>query len=145
MARTTLIISLDGAPIAKGRPRGSIGKDGKPHFHTPKATKSYENALGMTALSCMNKLGGGKWTGRLQVYVEAHVAVPKSWSAEKRDWALKNRISPGKPDLDNYVKIVLDALNGVVYDDDSQVQRIMAYKKYSRAPQMYVAIKELEI
>lgn len=33
-------------------------------------------------------------------------------------------------DLDNLIKIVMDALNGVVYDDDSQIIRIMADKQY---------------
>lgn len=36
-----------------------------------------------------------------------------------------------RPDLDNLVKLVLDALNGVAYADDSQIVRIHAFKKYS--------------
>ncbi len=36
----------------------------------------------------------------------------------------------GRKDLDNMVKFVLDALNGVVYLDDGQISRIHAVKSY---------------
>ena len=44
-----------------------------------------------------------------------------------------------KPDLDNLVKAVLDALNGVAFDDDSKVAEIFAQKLY--APEPYVEVK----
>ena len=40
-----------------------------------------------------------------------------------------------KPDLDNLVKTVLDSLNGLAFDDDSQVIRIEA-QKYFAAPSL---------
>ena len=36
----------------------------------------------------------------------------------------------GKPDVDNLAKFVLDSLNGVLYDDDSQVVTLNATKMY---------------
>lgn len=35
----------------------------------------------------------------------------------------------GKPDMDNVAKLVLDALNGVAYDDDDQVVRLVVRKQ----------------
>ena len=35
-------------------------------------------------------------------------------------------------DLDNYLKIVMDAMNGFVYLDDSQINEIHATKSYSK-------------
>ena len=45
-----------------------------------------------------------------------------------------------RPDTDNLVKLVLDALNGVFWRDDSQVQ-IMAIKLYSEHPRTQVEIR----
>jgi len=39
-----------------------------------------------------------------------------------------------KPDLDNYIKLVLDALNGVFYKDDSLICSIHAKKIYTTKP-----------
>lgn len=36
-----------------------------------------------------------------------------------------------RPDLDKYIRAVLDALTGVVYEDDGQVCHILASKRYS--------------
>ena len=35
-----------------------------------------------------------------------------------------------KPDADNYAKLILDALNGVLWRDDAQVVRLFAEKVY---------------
>ena len=43
-----------------------------------------------------------------------------------------------KPDLDNLVKMVMDALNGVVWLDDSQVYRINIAKSYSDEPKTVI-------
>lgn len=40
---------------------------------------------------------------------------------------------PARRDLDNMVKFVLDALNGVAYGDDSQIVRLEALKIYDAA------------
>lgn len=46
-------------------------------------------------------------------------------------------------DIDNVCKITLDALKGVVYDDDSQVQRLHAEKMGPSAqPRLEVEVRE---
>lgn len=37
-----------------------------------------------------------------------------------------------KPDYDNIIKVILDALNGVVYHDDSQVYRVYLKKNMQK-------------
>jgi len=40
----------------------------------------------------------------------------------------------GKPDLDNLAKLVLDAANGILWDDDSQIIKLHLSKMYSGKP-----------
>ena len=46
-----------------------------------------------------------------------------------------------KPDIDNVLKIVLDALNGVAYKDDSRVVMVSAKKVYSYDPKLVIEMK----
>ena len=48
-----------------------------------------------------------------------------------------------KPDSDNIIKIILDALNGICYHDDSKICRIYFEKKYSEIPKVEITIKEI--
>lgn len=43
----------------------------------------------------------------------------------------KNEHPTVRPDVDNYVKSVLDAMNGIIISDDSIVTSLEASKKYS--------------
>jgi Holliday junction resolvase RusA-like endonuclease len=46
-----------------------------------------------------------------------------------------------RPDLDNLEKLVLDALNGVAYADDSQVWSKSSRKEYGETPGIEITIK----
>lgn len=50
----------------------------------------------------------------------------------------------GRPDVDNLVKLVLDALNGLAYDDDAQVVEVTARKFYAAEPETRIAVRALE-
>ena len=45
-----------------------------------------------------------------------------------------------KPDLDNYAKAILDALNGIVFKDDNQVAYLKLEKRYSLNPRIELKI-----
>ena len=64
------------------------------------------------------------------VCIIAIFPIPKSWSKKKRELALKCEILPGKPDWDNIGKIICDALNGVLYEDDACVFGGVVVKRY---------------
>lgn len=56
---------------------------------------------------------------------------------------LKNEISPTKkPDIDNIVKIILDALNKIAFKDDNQITKLDVEKKYDTVERIYVKIEE---
>ena len=56
---------------------------------------------------------------------------------------LAGNISPTKkPDADNIIKIVLDAMNNFAFKDDTQVTKLEIEKKYDNTPRIYIKIEE---
>jgi len=45
-----------------------------------------------------------------------------------------------RPDLDNIVKLYMDAMNGLVFEDDSQIVSLYADKRYSTEEGVIVEI-----
>ena len=48
-----------------------------------------------------------------------------------------------KPDIDNVVKVICDALNGLAYDDDRSITQLHAVKLYGDNPRVDIAIQEV--
>lgn len=46
------------------------------------------------------------------------------------------------PDIDNLQKSLLDALNGIVWDDDAKITHIEAWKFYSEKPRTEIEVNE---
>lgn len=127
-----------GEPVAKGRPR--FTRTGK--AYTPKKTKDYEKKVRETY-----EKGGYPYFGRSPVRMEVKVfmAAPKSTSKKKLQMMKNGFIRPiKKPDLTNIVKSIEDGLNGVAYEDDSQIVEMNAEKYYSEIPHVSVLIFSLE-
>lgn len=81
--------------------------------------------------------------GRIKVTIIAYFDIPKSTSKVRKAQMLWGDISPTKkPDIDNIVKIILDALNKFAFQDDTQVTKLEVEKIYSETPKVYVKIEE---
>jgi Holliday junction resolvase RusA-like endonuclease len=79
----------------------------------------------------------------LFVAVEAVCDVPVSWSKKKRETALSGVSRPtGKPDLDNIAKLYCDALNGIVWKDDSQIVAMQLTKRYGHEPKTIITVRQ---
>ena len=79
--------------------------------------------------------------GRIIIKIEAYFEPPKSTSKKQTEQMLENKISPTKkPDIDNIIKIVLDALNKMAFRDDSQVTKIEVEKIYGPVEKIKVKI-----
>ena len=120
---------VPGRPQGKGRPR--FARNG--HAYTPESTRRYEACIRETARRAAKKAGWKIAASGVYVYVYALFPIPRSWPREKKAAAERDELTPGKPDIDNIVKAVLDGLNGVAYTDDKAVKAISASKKYSTA------------
>ena len=120
---------VPGQPVGKGRPR--FAKTGRPY--TPKKTAEYESHVEWTARKAMWDNGRQTATDApCAVFIDAAYEVPLSYSKRRKAQCNAGEITPGKPDIDNVQKAILDALNGVVYLDDKQVVLTMAAKALHR-------------
>lgn len=140
-------IELPGEPRGKGRPRSRVAwtKSDKPFVavYTDAETRKYETALAWAAKAAMR--GHSPLMGPLAVTVRAFFTVPKSWTIKKRDAALTDVVRPtGAPDCDNIAKMI-DALNGIVWRDDSQIVEIEITKRYGERAVLFVEVDELEV
>lgn len=69
--------------------------------------------------------------------------IPTSVSKRKRE-QLRGQFCLKKPDIDNYVKLVCDALNGIAWEDDNVIANMVAVKMYDDNPRTEVNIYYLE-
>ena len=124
-------------PVGKGRPR--FTRTG--HAYTPAKTRNAETLIATAARAAMN--GRTPVEAPVSVFVMAYFPIPKSWPKEKRERAACHLISPQvKPDADNCLKLVLDAMNGIVFKDDKQVFCVSFTKHYSAAPRLKILVAD---
>lgn len=126
-----------GKPQGKARPRFS--KNGRKPY-TPKGTSEYEELVRASYLRVYRNV---KLSGDITAEITAYFLVPKRVSKSKRTDMLSGRINPTvKPDADNIIKAVLDALNGYAYKDDSAVVKVTAIKKYAEYPYVEITLTD---
>lgn len=94
---TELTFVFNGDPIPKGRPR-----HGRGHSFTPKRTRDAEQAIRDVASELLPE--------PFNVPVRVSVTF---WCATRR-----------RTDLDNLMKLVCDALNGIAYTDDHLIHSL---------------------
>ena len=127
-----ITFSVDGIPVAKGRPRfARMGNFVR--TYTPEKTATWEDTVRQTAIKAMGPTEILETPVTMALYFR--LPMPQSWSKNRKEAALKGLEAPTKkPDWDNLGKAVSDALNGVVYKDDSLVVSAHVKKVYSAVP-----------
>lgn len=121
---------VPGKPIGKARARYSKFTDG---FYTPTTTKNAERTIGAYAKVCMMENVKKLTNKAMAVNLFIYHKVPASYTKQKTKDALANVIRPiKKPDTDNVLKCVMDALTGVVYEDDNQVVDNIVRRFYAK-------------
>ena len=131
--------TLAGHPQGKGRARAFV-RAGHVGHYTPEKTRSYESMIRGAAMDAM--AGRAPFDVPVETTVAAVFDVPASWSRKKREAALAGTLKPGKkPDLDNILKAVVDACNGVIFRDDALIVRGTYSKVYGPAPGVWVEVR----
>lgn len=140
---TVIRFFVPGKPQGKGRPRAA--KRGKfVRMYTPEATVNYESTVRLFASQAM--AGRPPMTGPMMVVMSIMLPIPASWSKRKRAQAIAGQVLPTtKPDTDNVIKAVYDAINGVVWVDDVQVVDEHTTKRYGVQPGVIFNAAPVEI
>lgn len=129
---------VPGKIVGKGRPRlnsytGTV--------YTPTRTKDYETLVEQYFLLKYPRFK--PFEGRVQVEISANFEIPKSAKKAEKELMLENKINPTKkPDIDNIVKIVLDAMNGIAFKDDTQITKLQVEKAYATSESVSIKISE---
>ena len=130
--------TVPGKIVGKGRPRLNTYTG---CIYTPGKTKDYEDLIMQYFL-----LKYPRFTpieGRVAVEITANFEIPKSANKTNKELMLENKINPlKKPDIDNIVKVILDAMNTCAFKDDTQISKLSVEKRYALEEFIYIKIEQ---
>jgi len=131
---------VEGNPVGKGRPkfarRGNFVST-----YTPTKTRDYEDLIKDAARKAMGSAEVLETPVTVAIYIT--VPIPASYSKKRTEACLSGSERPiKKPDIDNVAKCFLDAMNEIVYKDDTQVLTLHITKVYGTVGMVEVMIKE---
>ena len=136
-------IVIYGEPIPQGRPR--FTKTG--HTYDPQRSRNYKQLVRFWVTQHLKKIDGFKpYEDALCVDLTSYLGIPTSWSKQKRIQASQGQIRPivRNGDIDNMVKAILDANNGLLWVDDAIITDLSARKRYT-ADLARVVLKVTEV
>jgi Holliday junction resolvase RusA-like endonuclease len=114
-------------------------RHGQQHAFNPGKTASTERMIRSYAAEQMK--GRELIKGAVRLCIVVHRTHPKSWPKKK---IAATEFITGRPDCDNTIKLVADALNGIVWHDDAQVACISMVREYADHECISIAIEPLE-
>ena len=134
MEESKIKFEVPGQPQHKQRPRWS-----RTRMYSPKDTVNYETYIKeMFVISYPDFI---PLEGPLRMMLTAWLMIPKSTSKKRVKLMIERIIIPEKkPDHDNIVKIVSDALEKLAYKNDSQIAICIFHKWYAMRPRLEIEI-----
>lgn len=127
-----------------GEPQGKQRHKWSPHgTYSPKKTVNYETYI--KELFAVKYPDFVLVEDVLEIVLTAWLMIPTSGSKKKRAMMESNELRPGKrPDVDNLIKIVMDALEKLTYKNDAQIVSAKIDKYYSNKPGLDIKIYRIE-
>ena len=125
-------VVIMGKPFGKQRPKFAYnGTIGYCKAYTPRETKEYEQLVKWE----YHRQCGQYFTDPVRVDIVVKFEILKGTSKAEIVKCVDGEIRPAKkPDIDNEVKVLLDALNNVEVKDESQGVEGKVSKVYSLTP-----------
>lgn len=143
-------IYIPGDPVEQDRPRAfaqpngtgfKVNKKGRTvpdvriRLHDTDRVKVYKETVARIAKT---KAPRQLLDGPLELWVAIHIGRKKSWP-KKKQWA------DTKPDLSNFLKLLEDAMEGIIYTNDSRIVRIVTEKRVADKPGVLIKVRELAV
>ena len=128
------IYEIPGTPIAWRR----AGRKGSRYYDAQAKQKETVQKVVRVALS-------GLFPHKEPIKVDMHfgMPIPKSWSTKKRIAAIGKPHS-SRPDVDNLIKFVSDALNEILWDDDAIIYQVRGTKTYTTNPKTLIFVMKCD-
>jgi crossover junction endodeoxyribonuclease RusA len=126
--------------LGRPAPQGSKKSIGNNRFvEASKFLPAWRNAVKIAAEQAVIVNGWARVSGPVEVEIMFYLERPSSISRTKRPYPIV------PPDSDKLARGCLDPMTGLVYDDDSQVIRLLVWKTYAdtREPGAFVRVAEL--
>lgn len=122
----------------KERPR--FTRSGR--IFTPKKTLDYENKVKAAYMS-EYPYGMAFPEEAVEMVINIYIQVPASYPKKRKDHMVCFERPTKKPDADNQMKAIADALNGTAYSDDKQIVSVTVNKYWSYEPKAEITIREV--
>jgi crossover junction endodeoxyribonuclease RusA len=126
--------------VGRPAPQGSKKSIGNNRFiETSKFLPAWRKDVRLAAEHAVTVNGWAIASGPVELEVMFYLDRPSSVSTVKRPYPIV------APDTDKLLRAVGDSLSGVVYEDDAQVIRVLAWKVYAdtRVPGAFIRVNEL--
>jgi len=125
--KTTILVE----PKSKARPR-VVSKGGKTWAYSPSGTVKTEAFIRESLMKFETQFGiGVPLKLRATFYREKPKSTPK-----------KMQYPVTRPDLDQYLKLLLDACQKYIFPDDAAIVSIEAYKRFGTPPRIELVLEE---
>jgi crossover junction endodeoxyribonuclease RusA len=126
--------------LGRPAPQGSKKSIGNNRFvEASKFLPAWRNAVRLAAEHAVTVNGWTRVAGPVELEILFYLDRPSTISSVKRPYPTV------PPDIDKLIRGVGDSLTGVIYDDDSQIIRVLAWKTYAdnREPGAFIRVNEL--
>lgn len=146
-----IYFSVEGEVISKARPRfrrmtitdkRTNAKRNVVTTYTTQKTLNYEQRV-KAAYMAECPFGVAFPTEPLEIVLNIYMEMPKSATKKAKLEMLMHKFPTKKPDVDNLLKSVADALNGVAYTDDSQIVSATVRKIWSEQGSAEITLREV--
>lgn len=126
-------LQIYGDPVPQGRPR-AFRRGNFIGMYDPEKSRDWKNSIKLQAIAQKAPMLAGALSMTIQFMLKRPKTLPKKVIHHVK-----------KPDVDNLVKAVKDALRGICYQDDSQIVTLKADKAYAAVcPGVLVEIRNIE-